>query len=293
MMIQEFTHNKRGVAVRPRDCCMYLRAAKVPGCSGAICGPPLTWTLAYDPEKYIAYFVDLHEPPWAWGLVDGMHMRRRRRRFRDSWIVDSQTLGPITRYTPRRKLTIEQTAAFWHWRKFYRDWWHKLVADGYAAEFLEPTWRERLGDLLHGPRFHFDVLLRSELEIVVIHPYHPGLGTWNFLREKTVKTETPNRVDRWMLGKGREVFAYAKIAAPVQADAGFRHFYCRVWYLDWTLGINGNHVDGYHLPPNGKYHGCCDPRTIAPGLMSERIHPDNIVAEKVTLLTSYRRLAGF
>ena len=242
--------------------------------SGPLSGPPMTWVLAEDVAEHdrTIYYVDVRKP-WPWQPIDGMSLRYRHyRRHPQSMIVDSMTMGPLS----RAEQPMYPGASSEDVRCQNGLLSQSVAQDADASEyrvspqiFSEWLWRTE--------RIPVHDLLRSELEIVHFNQHFLGLPSFNYVRETVHQPDLPNDIKPNSLGPSKRILAFAKVAAIVQADSGFARWANRVWFVDYSdSGPDGrhDHVDGYHAPTD--WSDCIDHRSIAAGMPSLPFDPRSL-----------------
>lgn len=258
--------------IPPRMCFRWCRAERVPVAPpGPLSGPPMTWVLAEQKHEHdrTIYFVRLDT--WR---VDGWHWSLARKRFRQGVIVDSRTLGPLSRV---RRPDPDQWNYITHWRSYYRRTWQQTLERNAPCDLLNLRWWE-------GWRSSRKAMLRSETKIVQIGDTMRTMPGVFYVGEAIVKPQIPNVIHSRMLGASREIILAAEVCPVVQADAGMSEWCQRVWYLDYSRARY------FGFDPLDDWTGIVDRSLIVPGFESVPFDPRKITLQPSHVLSHLQRL---
>lgn len=232
----------------------WLRKATIP--KAAAPGPYSAWPgtmvvaeIAHPQDtQRLVYFVHLSD----WGFP--------RQHFRESLVVDAESLGP--QYRRGRKISRQDRRAFRAARRAAREHWRALNSN---CATVEPSWLDRI---LRRPLTSvWRVVLESETQIVHLGtPQNPVAFTEHpqYARESLYRPVAPNIITPDALGPGKVVIAYAEVSAGYQSVMRMPYWAQRVWYVDLTLGDEKTYMDGLSQPIGR----VVDFLAVRPGLIS-------------------------
>lgn len=217
--------------------------------------------------------------------TDGLWLPNiNHRRFRDSTVADAHTLGP----RGRRYSTVSRSDRhlFRHHRKLIAAQWAAELADSSPCQVYRSRWRSAVDWFTRSRPDATDIALRSEIEIVSTSANLPR-GSCVFaglplVQEEFYHPAIPNQVPG-ALGT-RDVVAFARICAPMQADAGLTKWTQRIFTIDYADWFDGKLL---RVPPRNSYQ-YRSALSIAPGLLGKHFDPRIFDGYNLDILSSRR-----